>query len=283
MKKFAVIGHPVAHSLSPLIHQANFSSLGYDASYEKIDVESSMLGDFIKKAKDLGYAGLNVTVPHKVAVLDFVDIKDDNVLRYGSINTIRFESCGKVSGFNTDVKGFLDALSEKNFDIKGKKVLVFGCGGAGQALALCAAYEGARTIYLAAKHERRALALETEMKRCGFDARAMNSPIEDTLKSRMSVWCEKSLECDLVINATPVGLNTADAPLLTSQAFRPRQFVLDIIPTKEFPPTAKEALAAGADVYDGIDFLVSQAAESFKIWTGENADKRAMLSAVRWG
>lgn len=281
MKKFAVIGHPVAHSLSPVIHAANFSSLGYEGSYQKFDVTRENLGAFIEKTKIKGYLGLNITVPHKVAVLDFLDEADENVKRYGSCNTLYFRGDGKTVGFNTDINGFLEVLKENDFDIRDKKVLCFGCGGAGRAITLCSAYGGAKSVTLAALRQERALLLADEIRKIGVQSSVLLSPVEDSLNARMSVWKEHSLEADLIVNATPVGLGDNDEPLLKSDAFRPGQFVLDMIPTRRFPPTASQAFKAGAKAFGGLEFLVSQGAKSFEIWTGLKADKNAMLQSVR--
>ncbi len=281
MKKFAVIGHPVAHSLSPVIHAANFSSLGYEGSYEKFDVTRENLGAFIEKTKIEGYLGLNITVPHKVAVLDFLDEVDESVRRYGSCNTIWFRNDGKSVGFNTDVNGFLETLEENNFDIRGKKVVCFGCGGAGQALALCSVYAGAKSVALGALHQERAVYLASNIKSRGFEAIALKSPMEDSLNARMLAWKEFALQADLIINATPIGLKENDEPLLSKEAFRIGQFVLDIIPTRSLPPTASQSLGAGAKALGGVEFLVAQGAKSFEIWTGLKADKKAMLRSVQ--
>ncbi|MBQ8126481.1 MAG: shikimate dehydrogenase, partial [Kiritimatiellae bacterium] len=149
MKKFAVIGHPVAHSLSPTMHAANFRSLGYDATYEKFDVAPENLAAFVREKQREGYAGLNVTVPHKIAVIPLLDRTDESVARYGACNTLKFEPDGTIAGYNTDVIGFVTGLAAHGFSLAGKKVVIIGCGGAGSALAACTCYEGAAELKVA--------------------------------------------------------------------------------------------------------------------------------------
>ena len=109
--KFAVIGHPVAHSLSPKMHQANFRAIGFDGTYEKFDVAPEDVEPFVRAKQREGYAGLNVTVPHKLAVIPLLDHADVSVVRYGACNTLKFEADGTITGYNTDVIGFVEGLA----------------------------------------------------------------------------------------------------------------------------------------------------------------------------
>ena len=281
MKKFAVIGHPVAHSLSPVMHAANFAALGFDGSYGRFDVEEGELAGFFAKCRAEGYLGVNVTVPHKMAVIPLLDSRDVSVERYGACNTVLFGEDGRMTGFNTDVAGFLDTLAMHGLSVRGKNVLVLGCGGAGSALALCAAFEGAAQVSIAARSAASTDALAEKFRSAGFAANVLAHPRSPGLDGRADVWGESALRADLVVNATPLGLKPGDEPVLPKSAFRAGQFVLDIIPTRAFPPTAAAAKEAGAIAADGLDFLVSQGAKSFEIWTGLEADRKAMRSALR--
>ena len=141
--KFAVIGHPVAHSLSPKMHQANFKAIGFDGTYEKFDVAPEDVETFVREKQREGYAGLNVTVPHKLAVIPLLDHVDVSVARYGACNTLKFEADGTITGYNTDVIGFVEGLAAHGFTLAGKRVFIVGCGGAGSALATACCYEKA--------------------------------------------------------------------------------------------------------------------------------------------
>ena len=279
MMRFAVIGHPVAHSLSPAMHAANFASLGLDAEYSKFDVEPGGVAAFVRARRDEGYVGLNVTVPHKKAVLALLDTPDESVRRYGSCNTLKFEADGTISGSNTDVAGFLSCLSAHGVALSGARVLVVGCGGAGSALAKACVLERAATVSVSARTFATARELAVSL--------AELAAIETTGTSAAAVPAADvgalyaaACAADVIVNATPVGLQPGDGSVVPAGAFRKGQFVLDIIPTRELPPTAAAALAAGASAAGGLEFLVEQGARSFEIWTGLKADRSAMLAAV---
>ena len=119
--KFAVIGHPVAHSLSPKMHAANFRAIGFDGTYEKFDVAPEDVESFVREKQREGYAGLNVTVPHKLAVIPLLDHVDASVSRYGACNTLKFEADGTITGYNTDVIGFVEGLAGHGFTLAGKR------------------------------------------------------------------------------------------------------------------------------------------------------------------
>lgn len=273
MNRFAVIGHPVAHSLSPVMHKANFGAIGYEGEYGKFDVAPGELAEFVRARRAEGYVGLNVTVPHKVAVMPLLDNIDESVAQYGACNTLKFERDGSISGFNTDVIGFLDCLAAHGFQLEDKKVVVLGCGGAGGALAKACVLSRASQVLVAARHRDSAERLCKELRDKASASTAIG--IYDMADAKTA------RDADLIVNATPVGLKETDASALPDAAFRPGQFVLDIIPTKHYPPTAAAAKRAGATAVDGLEFLVGQGAKSFEIWTGLKADRKAMLARIR--
>ena len=280
--RFAVIGHPIAHSLSPKMHQANFAALGFDGSYEKFDVAPDELESFVLARRDEGYRGLNVTIPHKTAVIKLLDHIDSSVELYGACNTLRFENDGTITGFNTDVIGFLDCLAGHNFQLRGRRVIVLGCGGAGSPIAKACVLSGAAHVLVAARHNDSAVRLREQLMRLADSASPLASAqitpkidifdLADTATARSA---------DLIVNATPVGLKPDDPSILPDNAFRPGQLVLDIIPTSHFPPTAAAARRAGATAVDGLEFLVGQGAKSFELWTALPANRQAMLERVR--
>ena len=289
MKKFAVIGHPIAHSLSPVMHTANFASIGYEATYEKFDIDPADLAAGVKRLEAQGYAGINVTVPHKIAVIPLLDHVDESVRRYGACNTIRFEPDGTLTGWNTDVIGFVTGLAAHGFALKGKKVVIIGCGGAGSALATCACYEGAAELKVADLRKEsvdrlveKLTALTTTGELAGGTRVSGLEVLDGTASdAQKAIWGEAAKEADLVVNATPMGLHPGEPSALPPESFHPGQFVLDIVPTKTFPPTATAAKAAGATATDGLEFLVGQGAKAFELWTGVGADRAAMLRAIR--
>lgn len=262
MNRFAVIGHPVAHSLSPAMHAANFAAIGYDGEYGRFDVAPEELASFVRARRDEGYLGLNVTIPHKLAVLPLLDRVDGSVKVYGACNTVKFCEDGSIAGYNTDAEGFLSSLSSHGASLPGAKVLVMGFGGAGRTVAIAALRGGAGEVFVGVRHD-----VDTQ----GLAARPVSLAEAARLAPSM----------DMIVNATPVGLRAGDGPVLPREVFRRGQFVLDIIPTKVAPPTARAAAEAGATAAGGLEFLVAQGAKSFEIWTGLAADRAAMLEAIK--
>ena len=272
--KFAVIGHPVAHSLSPKMHSANFAAIGFDGTYEKFDVAPEDVERFVREKQKEGYAGLNVTVPHKLAVIPLLDSVDESVARYGACNTLKFEKDGTITGYNTDVIGFVDVLRAHGRSLADKKVFIVGCGGAGGALAGVCCHEKAATLVLADLDAARVNSLAEKLNALGTGTQV------STLTDK-TAWAAAAAQAEIVVNATPLGLHPGEPSALPPEAFHPGQFVLDIVPTATMPPTAAAAMAAGADATDGLEFLVGQGAKSFELWTGVNADRAAMLRSLR--
>ncbi len=265
------------------MHGANFKAIGFEGSYEKFDVAPEDLERFVLEKRDEGYLGLNITVPHKIAVMKLVTKPDESILRYGACNTLKFAPDGSIEGYNTDVIGFVTGLAAHGFSLKGKSVTVIGCGGAGSALALCAAYESAAKIRVADLRRESVESLEKRISSLGLGTDVAGLEVLDGTPSdaQKAVWGEAAAEAELVVNATPMGLHPGEGSALPPSCFRKGQLVLDIVPTKTFPPTAAAAKAAGATATDGLEFLVGQGAKSFEIWTGLKADREAMLRAIR--
>ncbi len=290
--KFAVIGHPVAHSLSPKMHAANFAAIGFDATYEKFDVAPEDVAAFVRAKRDEGYRGLNITVPHKLAVIPLLDHVDESVARYGACNTIRFEDDGTLTGFNTDVIGFVTGLAAHGYSLAGRTVFIVGCGGAGSALATACCYEKAAELTVADLDAPRITELVQKLTalNTGTVVHAL-LPVPEAapgtgvcgadLDASKRLWGAAAERAEIIVNATPMGLHEGEPSALPPSAFHSGQFVLDIVPTVHFPPTATAARAAGADASDGLEFLVGQGAKSFELWTGVVADRAAMLRVLR--
>ena len=285
MNRFAVIGHPVAHSLSPAMHAANFKALAFDGEYGKYDVAAEDLKSFVLKKRDEGYLGLNVTIPHKRDIIELLDRVDPLVADTGSCNTLKFDDDGTIAGYNTDVEGFLYSLSNVDFALKGKKVLLVGCGGAGQSIALVCAKKGVSGMALASRSDASVESLCEKIVASGFCGEIQKLPADtnSSLEFRSVQWRRACRECDLIVNASPVGLNADDTSILSRDCFSGKHVFLDIIPVRRRTPSVDCALSAGAVTIDGLEFLVAQGAKSFEIWTGLEADRKAMLKAVGKG
>jgi len=267
-KVYGVIGNPIEHSLSPVMHNAAFEALGLDAIYLAFRVAEHDLGDAIRGAKSLGIAGLNVTIPLKEKALAFVEA-DDIASRIGAINTIDFTS-ETPTGYNTDGIGALTVLKERVGEIKGKEVLILGAGGAARAIAFYLDTEGAR-LTIANRTEDRAAMLASSLHNADFISLS-----EEELKRHIK-------DADILINTTSVGMYPrADATLVNAGMMHSRLVVFDIVYNPAETKLLREAKKAGVQtIIEGVKMLVYQGAASFRIWTGMEPPVEVMEAAVR--
>ena len=274
-RAFALLGHPVGHSLSPTMYNAAFSALGMDAVYLCFDVQPSDVLTVLASMPRMGFGGGNVTVPHKETVFRGLSRLDESARLLGAVNTLRFDTEG-IAGFNTDGAGFLDACHEAFGDdaIRGRRVFVLGTGGAGRAVALVAAQAGARALALADADAARAQAVAAEVRSV-----APAAELSVVTAGRPSVEAARS--ADLVVQATPVGMKPDDPPPLPPEAFRAGQAVFDLI--YMYPETAlmKAAAAAGAKTANGLGMLLHQGVRAFEIWEGRRPPVDVMRTALR--
>ncbi len=271
---FAVLGHPIGHSLSPVMHNRSIRSLGMDAIYLAFDVAPDNLMRVLASMRDMGFGGVNLTVPLKEVAFKGVDEHATSATLARSVNTIEFLKDGRLKGHSTDGDGFVAAVRESfGCSIAGLSVFVLGCGGAGRAVAITCATEGAARIVLSDIEQSRIDAVAAEIAQ-------LAPSVEVASAGTAGAWAAASLQADLVIQATPVGMKTGDKPLLTAGAFRPGQFLFDLI--YMFPSTGimAEAGKAGATTANGLGMLLHQGARSFEIWTGHQPDTDAMRAAL---
>ncbi len=266
MKLFGVLGDPISHSLSPVMHNAAFKSLGMDCEYHAFRVGTSDLYNAIHGAHALGFGGLNLTIPLKEKALEIV--RPVPLAReIGAVNTVDFKN--GITGYNTDGLGAIMALEGSGVRIRGKKVLLLGAGGAARAIAFTLAKDGAdltianRTVDRAEK-----LAYDIKTGRVGV------SSFEDLKKLVM--------DCDVLINSTSSGMfPNAPETLVTSDMMHSGLTVFDIVYNPVNTLLLQEARKAGARTIDGVMMLVYQGAEAFKIWTDIYPPVDVMEKAVR--
>lgn len=271
MRCFAVLGHPINHSFSPVMHTASFRSIGFDGEYTRLDVPPEMLGDALRALSAEGFSGVNLTIPHKQLALPMMDALTPEAQRLGAVNTVRFEEGGKLSGHNTDGPGFLAAAKATlGLDPAGRRVAVVGCGGAGRAVAITLAHAGAQVGLIDIDRDR-AEALADEIRASGRDAAVIGR--------------ERIREADLIAQCSPSGLAIFPEPAVRAEEMRPGQALYDIVipPGDPVTPTMKEARTLGIPCANGVRMLVEQGALSFTYWTGLEADRAAMLRAVEEG
>ncbi len=273
--RYAVLGHPVGHSLSPRMHAANFEALGMAASYEAFDVMEEALASRLDEFHAAGYAGLNLTIPLKARALEQVHEASLRAQRLGGVNTIKMLPGGRMYGDNTDGFGFLTALAEKGLTtFSGLRVMILGCGGTGRALALTCAQAGASALLLANRTFSRAESVALAV-RDAFPAVTVQS-----LDADRSAWALASRECDLIVHTTSQGLRVGESSLLPASAFRPGQWLFDAVYTARHTPVMMAALERGARTVNGLGMLLHQGAESFRIWTGREPDIEAMRAVL---
>ncbi len=272
-KPFAVIGHPIGHTLSPVMHNASMEELGFDGIYLALDIHPDELMVVLPSIAKMGFAGVNLTVPHKEIAFRGLDKLDESAKLLGAANTVQFSDDGMI-GHNTDGYGFLMALEEAfGKQVEGDAVFVLGCGGAGRAVALMAAKEGAKSLVLADIDAERVQRLEDEIRTL-----APEVVITQSLDGASNI--ELCRECDLVVQASPVGMKKDDPSLLPPEAFRSGQRAFDLIymyPETAILTTAREA---GAHVANGLGMLLHQGARAFEIWTGTKPSVPAMRKAL---
>ena len=264
-KTVGIIGWPVAHSLSPAIHNAAFVALGLDWVYVPLPVHPLQLLAAITGLRALHLAGANVTMPHKTEVADLVSDLSEDSIRLRAVNTLVATPSG-LQGHNTDAPGFGRFLSEDaGFDPAGRSALLFGAGGAARACGLALARAGATEITVAMRDAskgegiRRTLnGLRTELRIVGFEGAT-------------------DLQPDLVVNATPIGARGEELPITV---LGPESVVVDLLYRPAMTPLQASAKEAGAAAFGGLGLLLHQAALSFELWTGQPAPLAAMSAAA---
>lgn len=272
---YAVLGHPIGHTLSPVMHNAAFKSLGLDAIYLAFDVAPENLMEVLPSMASMGFRGVNLTVPLKEVAFRGIEDLGDSARRLGAVNTVEILANGSLRGHNTDGDGFLLAIEEAfGLSVKGRSVFVLGSGGAGRAVAITCAAAGASSLAVADMDEARATALAEEIR--GQNPATVANPVEDSAEA----WMAAARGADLVVQATPVGMKRDDPSLLPAEAFRKGQALYDLV--YMYPETAamREARSAGADAANGLGMLLHQGASAFTIWTGTPAATGVMRLAL---
>ncbi len=272
---FAVLGHPIGHTLSPIMHNSSIASLEMDAIYLAFDAPPERLMTILAAMRDMGFRGVNLTVPLKEVAFRSVDHLDPSAKLAGSVNTIEFLEDGTLCGHSTDGYGFVTALMESfGLSLPGRSVFVLGSGGAGRAVAITCADEGASCVVVSDIDAARADKVVEEIKGLpgGTEASSAGTHAAD--------WAEAASQADLVIQATPVGMKPEDIPLLTREAFREGQMLFDLI--YMYPQTGimTEAIVGGAKAANGLGMLLHQGARSFEIWAGQAPNITAMRKAL---
>ena len=264
-KVCGIIGDPIEHTMSPVMHNAAFKKFGLDYVYLPFRVKKEELGKAIEGMKALNIRGLNVTIPHKVAVIPFLDELDPLADKIGAVNTIVNDD-GVLTGYNTDATGFLQALIERGIEPKEKSVVILGAGGASRAISFILAERGAHIVIL-----NRLLELDWAEELADRISQTFSREVE-ALELNGENLARVLEKAEILVNATSVGMSPdVNETPVTSDLLKPDLAVFDIVYNPIKTRLRREAEAIGATIISGLDMLVWQGALAFEKWTGRKA------------
>lgn len=269
-KLFGLLGHPVKHSLSPLMHNDQFQRLQLPYYYHAFDVAPKDLKDAVAGMKALGVAGFNVTVPHKVEVMQYLDEIDEDAKKIGAVNTVVLEN-GKWVGFNTDGIGYVSSLVEETGEaLKNYRVLMIGAGGAARAVAVGLARYGVKELAI------------TNRTLSKADEIVVNLPGNGVYRVLEKEEAEKETPTfDVIINTTSIGMSPhVEEMPWTTDGLKPNCLCSDLIYNPLYTRWLKEAKDKGARVLNGVGMFVGQGSAAFERWTGMKPDMKRMTEVV---
>ncbi len=271
-KIFCVIGHPIEHSMSPIMWNPALQELGLDYVYLAIDVHPKNLEKAISGIRSLDIKGINVTSPHKESIIRYLDEIDPIALKIGAVNTIKNEE-GFLKARNTDASGAKKALLDIGCKISGKNIVFLGSGGVARSLAYIMAEE-ANHIILTDLVVERAIAVANEIKE------KMNADIEGKISNKNNIY-EGLKKADILINATPIGMypKVKDTPL-SKDLLHGDLFVFDVVYNPLETRLIKEAVEIGCQTLGGLDMLVNQGILAFEWWTNQNPNRSLMKKKI---
>jgi shikimate dehydrogenase len=273
-KLVGLLGQPLGHSLSPAMHNRAFRSLGLNYCYLPIEVAARDLPTVAAGIARMNFAGYNVTIPHKIRIMDCLDAIDPLARAIGAVNTVTIEN-GLTTGYNTDGAGFVRSLqADAQLSAAGQSVLILGSGGAARAIAMTLAHEGAARIIISNRTTEKAQAL----------ARAVNQEGRtccETLALQPGPLAAALQGTDILVNTTPVGMHpdTGRAPI-DPVLLRPSLVVCDIVYNPRRTHLLEAARRRGCRIVEGLGMLVYQGAAGFRLWTGREAPVEAMFAAA---
>jgi shikimate dehydrogenase len=279
--RLGVFGDPVAHSLSPQMQNAALHACKIKMQYARFYISPNELEDAVKIVRELDFVGLNLTVPHKIAALDLVDSRDESADRVGAANMIAIET-NKLRGYNTDGRGFSRGIREDfSVDLRDLRVLVLGAGGAARAIAMQCARENCERLVLANRAFEKAKTLTEELREF-FSGPKVFGPVPrlQAIQWEEAAFRSQIGNLDLIVNATPLGLNHADPSPLPARLLAPHLMIYDTVYSDHRTPFISAAIEAGARAANGLSMLLHQGALAFEIWFGRDAPIEAMRNAL---
>ena len=262
-----LIGSPVAHSLSPMMHNDSFYQLGIDYVYLCFDIGSDRLSTVVGALREMNAYGFNVTMPHKSAVISCLDELSREAALCGAVNTVVNRS-GHLTGYNTDGTGFMKAVRNRGWDVTGKEITLIGAGGAGSAIASAAAFSGISALHIACRRshswERVSHMAARLSSRSGIRVSVIDLADQAAFGQAVSQSC-------LLVNTTSVGMvpDTDKSPVADFSILRDDLWAADVIYHPGTTLFLKEAKRRGLEVMGGLEMLLAQGEEAFELWTGK--------------
>jgi shikimate dehydrogenase len=275
---FSIIGYPLAHALSPVIHNAAFAAMGLDARYEAWETPPDAVGAAVERFRGReDCLGMNVTVPHKQAVMQYLDEIEDTAKAIGAVNTVQKRN-GHLIGHNTDHSGYMRSLLEAGCPVKGKSVLIIGYGGVERAIAYAFAEAGVASIAIAGRRPEGITEALVQLRATSPFPMNLDAVEEGERELRMAVQA-----ADIVVNCTPIGMlhagNEGTSPV-PGDMLQPGQWVSDAVYNPLETELLRLAGERGAHPVDGLGMLIYQAADAIKIWTGKEPPVDIMKAAA---
>jgi len=282
--RFAVIGNPVAHSLSPQLHQPALDELGEGSRYVRIEVEVGKVAEAFDQLFAAGFRGINVTVPHKLEALAACDEIDTAARSMGAVNTIVFDHHGKRTGFNTDGPGFVRAIREEfGVDLGDLRIIIIGAGGgAGRAIATQSVLENCSQLILANRTLEKLQAIKEELLTLAHRDILAGPRDRIEIISLSSPDLQEAIAAsELIINTTSVGLKNTDPTPFPASWIEPHHLVYDTIYNPDRTKLLREASLQGARVANGLSLLIHQGALSLEYWLGKDVPIETMRAGVK--
>ena len=270
-KTFAVIGDPIDHSLSPNIHNSAFRELDLDCTYIAYKIPKNDLSYGLDALKKIKISGFNVTIPHKIDIMKFLDGTDEDSKLIGASNTVTNLN-GVLTGYNTDMQGFLDPIIQRELDIKNSNILLYGAGGAARAIIVAFAKQNAKKITIVNRTIEKGKELEELGKKLGLNSEIISLENFEGNKNKY----------DFVINSTSIGMKNEIFPI-SQDLIDENSVVYDIVYKPINTDLIKKGKNVNATIIYGYEMLLGQAVRSFEIWMDKKAPYSAMKKAILGG
>lgn len=268
-KLYCVIGDPINHSLSPLMHNSAFKFLKINSTYISYRIPKKELKSGIETLRDINISGFNVTLPHKIAIMKYLDQLDESAIRSGAVNTVQ-NLGGKFMGYNTDVYGFIQPLHKRKINLMNMNILILGAGGAAYAIVTSLSYEkGISEVTILNRSQDRGLDLVKHGLNLGLNCKFQ----------KLSDLSNLTLKYDLIVNASSIGLKNEVSPISTKYIEKD-SIVYEIVYRPIYTNLVLNAKKVNARIIYGYEMLVEQGAKAFEIWTGSKAPIKTMKQSL---